>query len=296
MNNAASLTKMKKDELVELCKQKGLTGYSKLKKDELVALLSEAMGAGAQAAPSAAPEQAEAAEKTAGAAAAPRAEASGTAGSALGRYCTALVNLWGIAPAAMVAAVYNQFTGSSVTAEDVEAAASCPVVNGELIHKNLADRDDEIAALRKKQAHYNHYLPSANHIDDYLDERYRENTHEFIAMRDFMVRSFHMKEALATANALHILQYLDTETDVSYLMSQLATAGVRFENDQQFRNFAVLLNRMKSTARFWGFCGHTPEEAENFAPKRGTVHVYKVGRNDPCPCGSGKKYKKCCGR
>ena len=24
--------------------------------------------------------------------------------------------------------------------------------------------------------------------------------------------------------------------------------------------------------------------------------VKKVGRNDPCPCGSGKKYKKCCGR
>jgi SEC-C motif-containing protein len=22
----------------------------------------------------------------------------------------------------------------------------------------------------------------------------------------------------------------------------------------------------------------------------------KVGRNEPCPCGSGKKYKKCCGR
>ena len=28
-------------------------------------------------------------------------------------------------------------------------------------------------------------------------------------------------------------------------------------------------------------------------------HMYngvKVGRNDPCPCGSGKKFKKCCGR
>jgi uncharacterized protein YecA (UPF0149 family) len=22
----------------------------------------------------------------------------------------------------------------------------------------------------------------------------------------------------------------------------------------------------------------------------------KVGRNAPCPCGSGKKYKKCCGK
>ena len=26
------------------------------------------------------------------------------------------------------------------------------------------------------------------------------------------------------------------------------------------------------------------------------VKEVKVGRNDPCPCGSGKKYKKCCGR
>ena len=25
------------------------------------------------------------------------------------------------------------------------------------------------------------------------------------------------------------------------------------------------------------------------------LHSDKVGRNDPCPCGSGKKYKKCCG-
>ena len=24
--------------------------------------------------------------------------------------------------------------------------------------------------------------------------------------------------------------------------------------------------------------------------------VQKIGRNDPCPCGSGKKYKQCCGR
>ena len=31
--------------------------------------------------------------------------------------------------------------------------------------------------------------------------------------------------------------------------------------------------------------------------KSGTVVAEKkVGRNDPCPCGSGKKYKKCCGK
>ena len=26
------------------------------------------------------------------------------------------------------------------------------------------------------------------------------------------------------------------------------------------------------------------------------VNENKIGRNDPCPCGSGKKYKKCCGK
>ncbi len=30
-------------------------------------------------------------------------------------------------------------------------------------------------------------------------------------------------------------------------------------------------------------------------PKGPPRQVDKVGRNDPCPCGSGKKYKKCCG-
>jgi len=25
------------------------------------------------------------------------------------------------------------------------------------------------------------------------------------------------------------------------------------------------------------------------------VKSEKIGRNDPCPCGSGRKYKKCCG-
>jgi len=26
------------------------------------------------------------------------------------------------------------------------------------------------------------------------------------------------------------------------------------------------------------------------------LSVTKVGRNDPCSCGSGQKYKKCCGK
>ncbi|MBP1582331.1 MAG: SEC-C domain-containing protein [Victivallales bacterium] len=32
------------------------------------------------------------------------------------------------------------------------------------------------------------------------------------------------------------------------------------------------------------------------APKPIVRETPKINRNDPCPCGSGKKYKKCCGR
>ena len=38
------------------------------------------------------------------------------------------------------------------------------------------------------------------------------------------------------------------------------------------------------------------EDGELVGEKPETREAPKVGRNDPCPCGSGKKYKKCCGR
>lgn len=35
---------------------------------------------------------------------------------------------------------------------------------------------------------------------------------------------------------------------------------------------------------------------EEKTKKNEPIRVSKIGRNDPCPCGSGKKYKKCCGK
>jgi hypothetical protein len=43
--------------------------------------------------------------------------------------------------------------------------------------------------------------------------------------------------------------------------------------------------------------GHSLTNKENKSGKEARITGYsqkKVGRNDPCPCGSGKKYKKCC--
>ena len=39
-----------------------------------------------------------------------------------------------------------------------------------------------------------------------------------------------------------------------------------------------------------------PDSSTILTQKPQKVKIGKVGRNDPCPCGSGKKYKKCCGK
>ncbi|MHA7837772.1 MAG: SEC-C metal-binding domain-containing protein [bacterium] len=41
--------------------------------------------------------------------------------------------------------------------------------------------------------------------------------------------------------------------------------------------------------------GTTPGTPSSRLAEAAGGPVGKVGRNDPCPCGSGKKYKKCCG-
>ena len=42
--------------------------------------------------------------------------------------------------------------------------------------------------------------------------------------------------------------------------------------------------------------GRAPAPMMPAQPAAGAAPKSQVGRNDPCPCGSGKKYKKCCGR
>jgi hypothetical protein len=66
-------------------------------------------------------------------------------------------------------------------------------------------------------------------------------------------------------------------------------------NDPRIEN---LQKEWQSTPRN-AFDGKTPSDMLSLA--QGKVETFRrqnprVGRNDPCPCGSGKKYKKCCGR
>lgn len=49
-------------------------------------------------------------------------------------------------------------------------------------------------------------------------------------------------------------------------------------------------------AKFIKEAGKWVYESGSMVPTTIVRSTPKVGRNDPCPCGSGKKYKKCCGK
>ena len=59
--------------------------------------------------------------------------------------------------------------------------------------------------------------------------------------------------------------------------------------------FGMKTERTKSRQRSELFQESRAKEIEDMLPTLPLERSEpKVGRNDPCPCGSGKKYKKCC--
>ena len=51
-----------------------------------------------------------------------------------------------------------------------------------------------------------------------------------------------------------------------------------------------IISKYKNIIPCWTLNGYSIQEVNSMPKKQ------KIGRNDPCPCGSGKKYKKCCGK
>jgi hypothetical protein len=76
-------------------------------------------------------------------------------------------------------------------------------------------------------------------------------------------------------------------------MANTSFTGKRTSSDKQ--QPAAL--RVIPGGKFSGSNNQREEEAEGHAGNI-TIRPFgrKVGRNDPCPCGSGKKYKHCCGK
>ncbi|MEM7167903.1 MAG: YchJ family protein [Planctomycetota bacterium] len=74
---------------------------------------------------------------------------------------------------------------------------------------------------------------------------------------------------------------MDTEGKVEFIARYKAG-----DNELEHHEYA----EFRREGGVWYFVDGKLEEPEPI-----TRETPKVGRNDPCPCGSGKKHKKCCG-
>ena len=66
------------------------------------------------------------------------------------------------------------------------------------------------------------------------------------------------------------------------------------ESDEEKDIFKHELDVFARSIRRWTLKGNNENEIKKNEQR--VVNEVKIGRNDPCICGSGKKYKKCCGK
>ena len=141
-----------------------------------------------------------------------------------------------------------------------------------------------------------------------IDRLWREHLYEMDALRESVhLRSYGQKDPL--------VEYKTEARDMFVrLMGEVKeeVCGSMFANASSLESVTNLLRQLDSRAsqQMADVFGLDPsiaeagnlvsevnaEVTEEEARPRAVRSAPRVGRNDPCPCGSGKKYKKCCGR
>jgi hypothetical protein len=146
------------------------------------------------------------------------------------------------------------------------------------------------------------YTPSREELLKYSDWDYYELTPQLIALKSCL------SELIADPDEVEDLLYEIHDMSVAGVRIQeyfdlLDSAGIVFDGLKQAKKMMLLIVDVQNNTRQWTNYGHTPNELHpsdksNLLPfpSDQPVHSQKFARNAPCPCGSGKKYKKCCGR
>ena len=130
------------------------------------------------------------------------------------------------------------------------------------IPEEVANEFEKAIALRVIDTHWMNHINTMSHLREGIGLRSyaQENP-----LRAYTNEGFELYDEL--------LNTIDQETTMFLLKSEIRQ---NIERKQVVKGKAVTDNNKTKKA----------------TPKR----VNKIGRNDPCPCGSGKKYKQCCGK
>lgn len=109
-------------------------------------------------------------------------------------------------------------------------------------------------------------------------------------LSEMMARGCSEEEAVMTISQAVQLFQNDEGDEAMDVLLEAGEAGTKAETAALMQRMTALLNRLPQ----WMNKGYSAEAL--MAMRRPRKVPPKVGRNEPCPCGSGRKYKNCCGR
>ncbi len=143
---------------------------------------------------------------------------------------------------------------------------------------------------------------------------YVDITPEMNSFIRFLLKHYKLSDEETNEIALQITNMINADSKPA-LIIQYLQSWMEFPSFEFVQQLAEKIMELHNNTRQWVLKGHTPNELfqeekkflkplppEPFKIVRGDSNVIgistrtKVGRNDPCPCGSGKKHKKCCGK
>lgn len=174
--------------------------------------------------------------------------------------------------------------------------------NGQFLVQTIRDAYEQKAALENAEAvsGLERYI-----ILNAVDRLWQEHLYAMDGLREAVyLRAFGQKDPLVEYKNDAYAMFLELMDNI-----KLEVLNNLFRSTTNLRAFEQLLASLPQSLLRADPAGAVqttttamPQAAENEAPVVPHVElpvrreVPKVGRNDPCPCGSGKKFKSCCGR
>ena len=240
----------------------------------------------------------------------------------LKNYISALTNLYGLVHKDKVLEIFNRQNHEKVTSEQVDVylvneGVAIPDTfvypNGDyFVHEAIASLNDFEEMLSQKDDKPYH-IPSQDELLNYVDDLYFEKSAAYQRLYKYVADHFFPNNDEKVKDVCE--QAFDNchgDFGLQYTLNDMVRMGVKLSDEKQMGELVELISDLNNNVRLWENNGHTPREIfemyekqhlsllpeKSFDDRDTNVVDFKtrkkVGRNDPCPCESGKKYKKCC--
>lgn len=179
--------------------------------------------------------------------------------------------------------------------------------NGYLMHERFREvSEEELAYFFHQIEDKPYYRPNKEEFLRYTDEYYYEETSEVRALRAYLNKQYpYYKQGIEDVILDMILgrryEIQMSSGVVQEILTNFEMIGIFFNNLEEVERLVEKIVPVLNHTRIWINKGNSPSDlrrgnlASDFSESR-IVAQQKVGRNESCPCGSGLKYKKCCGR